>query len=181
VFPLRGNVDSRMAKLRSGELDGIVLALAGLNRLGLGDAAVIPLPCSELVPAPAQGALAAECRTRDDDTTRVLAQVDDQTTRTAVSAERTVLRTLDAGCTAPVGAYTEFTADEHGRPRLRVTGLVATPNGRTVLRRHAVGNPDDAEDLGVEVARSLLAAGAALLLDDSTAADPRTPPPLTTR
>jgi hydroxymethylbilane synthase len=181
VLPLRGNVDSRMAKLRGGELDGIVLALAGLNRLGLADEAVVPLPCTELVPAPAQGALAIECREQDTHTTDVLARVDDRMTRTAVSAERAVLRALDAGCTAPVGAYTEFTTDQDGSTRLRVTGLVATPDGRIVLRRRAAGAPVDAEDLGVDVAKALIAAGASALLADSSAVDPRTPPPLTTR
>jgi hydroxymethylbilane synthase len=181
VLPLRGNVDSRMAKLHSGELDGIVLALAGLNRLGLTDETVVPLPCSELVPAPAQGALAVECRAEDDHTTSVLAQVDHLPTRNAVSAERAVLRALDAGCTAPVGAYSEFFANQGGTPRLRVVGLVATPDGEIVLRRRATGAPAEAENLGVDVAKALLAAGAKSLLDDSAAVDPRTPPPLTTR
>ncbi|MEU5261122.1 hydroxymethylbilane synthase [Amycolatopsis sp. NPDC021455] len=179
VVPVRGNVDSRLAMVTSGALDGVVLATAGLARLGLLSPAVTPIPADTLVPAPAQGALAVECRAGDDAVAAVLARIDHAPTRTVVDAERTVLRELDAGCTAPVGAYAEWVSGGDAR-RLRLTGMVAAPDGSAVLRRSATGTGDAPADLGGRVAAALLAAGAATVLGAAsphgTPADPRTPP-----
>jgi hydroxymethylbilane synthase len=181
VVPVRGNVDSRLAMVTSGDLDGVVLATAGLSRLGLLSPAVNPFPADTLVPAPAQGALAVECRTGDHAVAAVLARIDHAPTRAAVDAERTVLRELDAGCTAPVGAYAEWLPAPDGDARLlRLTGLVAAADGSAVLRRSATGEGDTPIDLGGRVAAALLAAGAATVLaadsPHGAPADPRTPP-----
>jgi hydroxymethylbilane synthase len=178
VIPLRGNVDSRLAKIPAGELDGVVLAMAGLSRLDLMNARVSPFEPQDLVPAPAQGALAVECRAGDQAVIDALATIDHPPSRTLVRAERAVLRELDAGCTAPVGAYAEFVlAPDDGKPVLRLEGLVATPDGSSVLRRTLTDAPDAPEDLGGQVAAALLASGAASLLAVPAAtADPRTPP-----
>jgi hydroxymethylbilane synthase len=180
VVPVRGNVDSRLKKISNRELDGVVLAMAGLIRLNLVDASVVPLSPVELVPAPGQGALAVECRADDPVTKKILSTIDDLSSRRLVCAERAVLHALDAGCTAPVGAYAEMIPGSDGCPQLRVEGLVSTVDGSTILRRYAIGDPAEPESLGREVTRALLHAGAAALLEALVAADdPRNPPLIT--
>lgn len=175
--PLRGNIDTRLRKLADGEVDALVLAAAGLTRLGR-DAAVSSLFAPDtLLPAPTQGALAAECRADDTATAGLLSLVDDPATRAAVEAERGFLTELQAGCTAPVGALAER-QELPGGSVLRLSGVVAAPDGTTVLRRETSGSPQAAPALGRELGRELLRDGAAELLGQTLpgTADPRSVP-----
>jgi hydroxymethylbilane synthase len=169
VVPIRGNVDTRIGKVRSGELDGVVVAAAGLRRLGRVDEATELLDPLQMLPAPAQGALAVECRAGEPGSPeftlgQLLAQVlDDAATRAAVTAERSVLATLEAGCSAPVGALADVVSDldEAGRvvDRLSLRAVIGTVDG-ALLRASAMGEMDDAEKLGAALAAELLDMGA---------------------
>jgi hydroxymethylbilane synthase len=156
VVPIRGNVDTRLRKLAAGDVDALVLAMAGLSRLGLLDEAVTPLDPSLLMPAPAQGVLAVECRTDDPDTTAQLGTLDHAPTRAAATAERGFLAGLDAGCSTPVGALAELSAESGGQPALRMSGVIAAPDGSSVIRADATGAAGDGESLGRRLAHTLL-------------------------
>jgi hydroxymethylbilane synthase len=156
VVPIRGNVDTRLRKVTTGELDAVVLALAGLARLGRAAETSDILDPEVMLPAPAQGALAVECRAGDADLVQQLSTVDDPATRAAVDAERSLLATLEAGCSAPVAGLAEETGD--GQIHLR--GAVLSPDGHTVLRLSRTGTPADAVLLGTLLARDLIDAGA---------------------
>ena len=167
VVPIRGNVDTRIAKVTTGELDAVVVAAAGLRRLGRVDEASELLDPLQMLPAPAQGALAVECRVADTALAVLLAQVlDDAGTRAAVTAERAVLATLEAGCSAPVGALADVVSDltDDGRVVVRVSlravvGTGSQGNGGALLRASATGDLDDAEKLGAALAAELLDMG----------------------
>jgi hydroxymethylbilane synthase len=165
VVPMRGNVDTRLRKLAAGEVDALVLAMAGLSRLGLLDGAVTPLDPSLLMPAPAQGVLAIECRADDSVTAEQLRILDHAPTRAAATAERGFLAELDAGCTAPVGALAELSAETGTEPALRMSGLIAAPDGSSVIRAHTTGVAGDGAALGRRLAQMLLEHGGAALLD----------------
>ena len=167
VRGIRGNVDTRMRKVTDGELDAVVLARAGLARVGRLSVITETLDPLQMLPAPAQGALAVECRVDDVDTEHLLQSVlDDQASRAAVAAERAVLARLEAGCHAPVGALAEVVEDldEDGRVALRLSlrGVVATDDD-VLVRASATGETTAAEQLGLELADELLEARAALL------------------
>ncbi|MEV0086584.1 hydroxymethylbilane synthase [Saccharopolyspora sp. NPDC003752] len=167
VRSIRGNVDTRLRKVTDGELDAVVLARAGLARVGRLAVITETLDPLQMLPAPAQGALAVECRVDDVDTEHLLQSVlDDQASRAAVAAERAMLSALEAGCSAPVGALAEVVddLDEDGRVALRlsVRGVVATDDDQLV-RASATGETTAAEQLGRELAAQLLEARAALL------------------
>lgn len=170
IRPLRGNLDTRLNRVSSGELDAIVVARAGLARLGRLDAVTETLEPVQMLPAPAQGALAVECRAGDTALAAVLAELDDIDTRRAVTAERTLLAELEAGCSAPVGAIAEVveSIDEDGRvfDELSLRGCVAALDGSDVIRASGIGSPDRARDLGVSVAGELLELGARELMAD---------------
>jgi len=153
IFPLRGNVDTRLRKLESGEFDAIILAAAGLNRLGRTERVREVLPLDVLCPAVGQGALGIEARADDTATLQELAFLDDRAARRATAAERALLRTLGGGCQVPIGAYAEAVDGA-----LRLTAVVAQPDGSEVLRDQQTGN--DPEELGMRVGRALLASGA---------------------
>ena len=153
IFPLRGNVDTRLRKLESGEFDAIILAAAGLNRLGRTERVREVLPLDLLCPAVGQGALGIEARADDTATLQELAFLDDRAARRATAAERALLRTLGGGCQVPIGAYAEAV-----NGTLRLTAIVAQPDGSEVLRDQQTGN--DPEELGMRVGRALLASGA---------------------
>ena len=119
IRPLRGNLDTRLNRVSSGELDAIVVARAGLARIGRLDAVTEALEPVQMLPAPAQGALAVECRAGDTALAQVLSQLDDADTRAAITAERTLLAELEAGCSAPVGAIAGSTS--RGIPRSQIT------------------------------------------------------------
>jgi len=161
ILPLRGNVDTRLRRWRAGDFEALLLAAAGLARLGLEAAIAERLDPEQFCPAAGQGALALECRADDAATLAVLRRLDHAPTHAAVAAERALLRRLDCGCQAPVAAYAEL---EGGAGRLRLTALVASPDGRRVVRRQASAPVAEAEALGTAVAEELLEAGAAAIL-----------------
>ena len=166
--PLRGNIDTRIGKVDSGELDAIVIARAGLSRIGRLDRVTESLEPVQMLPAPSQGALAVECRSDDPEMIELLAALDHAPSRAAVIAERSLLAELEAGCTAPVGAIAEVveSLDDDGRviEELSVRGCAAAMDGSDVLRASAVGAPGKAEELGRRVARELLELGARELM-----------------
>ena len=164
VVPVRGNVDTRIGKVTSGELDGVVLARAGLARLGRLDEVTETLDPLQVLPAPAQGALAVECRA-DSDLVTALKALDDPDTRVAVDAERSLLAALEAGCSAPVGAMAEVAEGDDG-PEVFLRGLVLAPDGSDAVRLSATGPTHDAVGVGERLAAELLDLGAADLMRD---------------
>lgn len=168
VVGIRGNIDTRMQKVYDGELDGVVLARAGLARVGRLAEITETLDPIQMLPAPAQGALAVECRADDVDIEHLLRTViDDEYTRTAVEAERSMLAALEAGCSAPVGALAEVVEDldHQGNVVLRISlrGVAATvteSGGSEMLRASVTGDLADAGALGRELAAELLDLGA---------------------
>ncbi|WP_369257889.1 hydroxymethylbilane synthase [Geodermatophilus amargosae] len=163
VVPIRGNVDTRMARVVPGDLDAVVLARAGLARLGRLDAVTETLDPLQVLPAPAQGALAVECRADDEATFQLLAALDDAGARACVLAERTTLAALEAGCSAPVAAYAELAEGEDGA-ELYLRASVTALDGSDGVRGSATGPVGDAERLGRDLAADLLDRGAAELM-----------------
>ena len=163
VVPIRGNVDTRIGRVRSGELDGVVLARAGLARLGRLDEATEVIDPLTVLPAPAQGALALECRGADVSLVAELAALDDPDTRTAVAAERSLLGALEAGCTAPVGALAQVAEGDDGL-EIYLRGLVAAIDGTDAVRLSATGPTSEAQEVGRRLAAELLDLGAADLM-----------------
>ena len=159
VLDLRGNVNSRLAKLDAGDYDAILLAAAGLKRLGLEARITALLECGESLPANGQGAVGIECRSTDTELLTLLSRLEDQGTRQRVMAERAMNRSLQGGCQVPIGAYAELQGDE-----LWLRGLVGSIDGQRILRAEIRGPVSDAETLGVKVAGALLAQGADKLL-----------------
>jgi hydroxymethylbilane synthase len=159
VRDLRGNVDTRLRKLEEGEVDALVLAAAGLARLGLSPASAIPLPLEEMVPAPGQGALAVQARAGDGPVLEALGRIDHATSRAAFEAERGLTARLGGGCALPMGAYAERRAGG-----VRMLAVVVRPDGSDLLWAQAeAGSP---EAVAEEVATTLLAAGAQAILAD---------------
>ena len=178
IVPMRGNVGTRLRKLADGEVDALVLAMAGLSRLGLLDAVATPLDPSLLMPAPAQGVLAVECRTDDPVTAAQLRTLDHAPTRAAAITERGFLAALDAGCSAPVGALAELATEAGAEPALRVSGVIAAPDGSSVIRAQTIGAARDGDAPGRRLAHMLLKHGGAALLDRTPyrVTDPRSNP-----
>ncbi|MFC4853085.1 hydroxymethylbilane synthase [Actinophytocola glycyrrhizae] len=180
IVPIRGNVDTRIRKVHDGELDAVVLARAGLARLGRLDVITEVLDPIQVLPAPAQGALAVECRVDDVDTEHLLQSiVDDEATRAAVAAERALLAALEAGCQAPVGALADVVedldADDRVVHRLSLRGVAAAnwtagsqAEGPAVdlIRASATGDLTEGEQLGRALAAELLELGAGALAGD---------------
>lgn len=180
IVPIRGNVDTRIRKVHDGELDAVVLARAGLARLGRLDVITEVLDPIQVLPAPAQGALAVECRVDDVDTEHLLQSiVDDDATRAAVAAERALLAALEAGCQAPVGALADVVEDLDANDtvvhRLSLRGVAAanwtagsTAEGPAVdlIRASATGDLTEGEQLGRALAAELLELGAGALAGD---------------
>lgn len=156
VVAIRGNVDTRLGKVASGEYDAVVVALAGLLRLGRADAATELLDPIQVLPAPGQGALACECRADDDATAQILAVLDDADSRSAVTAERSLLATMEAGCSAPIGALAEVVSGDGG-DELWLRGVVADISGTPIVRLSATGSPRDPAAVGERLAAELLA------------------------
>jgi hydroxymethylbilane synthase len=168
IVPIRGNVDTRLAKVTSGELDAVVLALAGLRRLGRTDEITEVLDPIQVLPAPAQGALAIECRVEDRATIEALAVIDHADTRAVVTAERALLAALEAGCTAPVGALGEVAEDDDGTLELFLRGSVTALDGSDAVRLSATGSYGDPAGLGQRLADDLIADGAQSMMGSST-------------
>ncbi len=155
---IRGNVDTRIRKVRDGEYDAVLLAGAGVARLGLEHEIAEWLPVERMLPAPGQGAIAVHCRAGDHALLGLLSPIDDAPTRATVTAERAFLAALGSGCAAPVGAH----AVEAAGGEVRLDGLVATPDGHEVVRVDGTGAP---EEIGARLAREALAAGAKHILE----------------
>jgi hydroxymethylbilane synthase len=164
IVPIRGNVDTRMGKVASGELDAVVLARAGLARIGRLAAVTEVLDPIQVLPAPAQGALAVECRRDDARVRELLAALDDPAARACVAAERAVLAALEAGCSAPVAAHAELTEAEDGSAELWLRASVTAIDGSDSVRDSISGPADQAESLGRQLAAELLDRGAADLM-----------------
>ncbi|MBW3539096.1 MAG: hydroxymethylbilane synthase [Planctomycetes bacterium] len=160
VEPARGNVPTRVEKLDAGEFDAIVLAEAGLNRLGMTDRIALGLRPPVMYAAVGQGALGLECRADDPATRELLARLDDPATRAAVTAERALLAALRAGCHAPVGVWTR-----HEAGRLVLEAVVLSSDGRERLHVRTERPPAEAADLGGHAADELLARGAGRLVE----------------
>ncbi|GAA8850422.1 hydroxymethylbilane synthase [Helicobacter pylori] len=163
---IRGNLGTRLDMVGPGDerLDAIVLAHAGLTRLGLRERVTEVLDPIQMLPAPGQGALAVECREDDEAVLAALRPLDHADTRAAVTAERAILAELEAGCAAPVGALAEVVDDVDG-PVLSLRAVVAATDGTADLRRSATGPLEQAEDLGRSLARTLVADGAPAIAD----------------
>ena len=164
IRPLRGNLDTRLAKLDRGDYDAIVLAVAGLKRLGLGERIRSMLDPSVSLPAVGQGALAIECRADRADVAEWLAPLADADTAACLVAERAVSRALGGSCQLPLAAYAE-----RDGARLWLRGLVASPDGRRIARAEIDGDAGDPEAAGVKLAELLKARGAAEILAAATA------------
>ena len=160
LLDLRGNVNTRLAKLDAGDYDAIVLACAGLKRLGFGDRIRARLDAPQWLPAPAQGAIAVESRESDPAMRELLAVLDHAHTRVRVEAERAMNRALHGSCHVPVAAFASLDGE-----RLFLSGLVGSASDGRIVRAEANGRADAPESLGLEVAEVLLAQGARGLLD----------------
>ena len=163
VVAIRGNVDTRIGKVAAGEVDAVLLARAGLVRLGRADEITETVDPIQMLPAPGQGALACECRADDVATTDLLSALDDRDTRAAVTAERSLLAALEAGCSAPVGALAEIAWGDDG-DELWLRAYVGDVSGSPSIRLSATGLPDEAAAVGERLAAEMLAEGADTLV-----------------
>lgn len=154
IRDLRGNVDTRLRKLDEGLYDAIILAAAGLERLGHADRIQSLIPSGVCLPAVGQGALAIECRANDTETRAMLDFLDDLPTRQATSAERAFLGLVEGGCQVPIGVHADVEGD-----KIRVEAIIAALDGSTVLRDTITGSADNAASLGQELGRKMLANG----------------------
>jgi hydroxymethylbilane synthase len=167
VVPIRGNVDTRLRKVADGEVDAIVVAAAGLARLGRLDEASEVLDPAQMLPAPGQGALAVECRADDESLrTALAAGLDDSATRAAATAERIVLARLEAGCTAPVGALADIGDGDVG-PEIYLRAAVVAVDGSRALRLSITGPVQQSDELAIRLAAQMLEEGAADLIGES--------------
>ena len=161
ISDIRGNVDSRLRKLDEGQYDAIVLAAAGLTRLNLMHLVAEELPVDRVLPAIGQGALGLECRSEDEATRVAVQQLDHLETHACVKAERSLLRSLLAGCLAPVAAHTEVV----GEGELKLRGRVLSPDGREIIEDEIQGSMENAVAIGQEKAEGLKSRGAARLIE----------------
>ncbi|MBK3575602.1 hydroxymethylbilane synthase [Streptomyces sp. MBT65] len=170
TVPIRGNVDTRIGFVRDGELDAVVLAAAGLSRIGRLDEVTDFLSVDTVLPAPGQGALAIECAADNADLIAALGELDDPFTRVAVTAERSLLAALEAGCSAPVGALADLLADGQIVKEMRLRGIVGTTDGSRTVQLSTTGPVPETHDqalaLGRELAAEMLAQGAAGLMGE---------------
>ena len=162
IAGVRGNIDTRIAKVRDGEYDAVILARAGLARIGRLAEVTDVLDPLTVLPAPGQGALAVECRADSPEAVAVAA-LDDAATRAAVTAERALLAELEGGCSAPIGAYARIEND-----RFILDAIALSPSGMHAIRQSTEGHATDAADLGVRLAQNMLAAGASSLLTEQS-------------
>jgi hydroxymethylbilane synthase len=161
MIPLRGNLDTRLKKLKTMNLDGIILAYAGVKRLGLQERIAETLSTEVSLPAIGQGALGIETRTDDGEVKERTGFLNDPSSAIAISAERAFLRRLGGGCQVPVAAFSQIFDS-----LLRIDGMVATTDGKRLIRHFLQGPHEEAESLGVRLANILLGRGAGEILDD---------------
>lgn len=154
ITMLRGNLDTRLRKLKDGQFDAIILAAAGLHRLGWSHTITEYLPPLISLPAIGQGALGIEGRTNDDLVRSILSRLNDQSTHTTVTAERAFLHRLEGGCQVPIGAHATLSDED-----LLLDGLVASVDGKTIIRDQIRGSRAQARSLGIQLAEQLLARG----------------------
>ena len=161
LVPLRGNVDTRLRKLESGDLHAIILAAAGLKRLGLSSRITQTLSFDQVLPAVGQGALGIEVRRDDEQTVNLLHFLDHKATRIAVTTERAFLKELEGGCQVPIAGLAQLDED-----KLSFEGMVAELDGSRILREKIIGTKDQAEEIGITLARRLLDSGADRILEE---------------
>lgn len=161
ILDLRGNVNTRLAKLDNGDYDAIILASAGLKRLGFDDRITESIPTEKSLPAIGQGAIGIECRSDDDYVNALLEPLNHPETALRLSAERAQNTRLNGGCQIPIGGYAELIGD-----RIRLRGLIGFPDGSKIFRCEKEGSHDEAEALGIAVAEDLLAQGGDKVLDE---------------
>ena len=170
TVPIRGNVDTRIGYVTKGDLDAVVLAAAGLNRVGRSDEVTDFLSVDTVLPAPGQGALAVETTADNAELIAALAELDDPFTRAAVTAERSLLAALEAGCSAPVGALADLVADGRVVKEMRLRGVVGTTDGSTLVQLSTTGPVPETHEaamaLGRDLATGMLAQGAAGLMGE---------------
>ena len=164
IVEIRGNVPTRLRKFDESDLDGLILAYAGLHRLGLDERISQVIPFDIMLPAVGQGAVAVEVRDRDDDVRDLTVSLDDTPTRQCITSERAFLRRLEGGCQVPIGAHAAL---EDGQ--IHLEGMVGSLDGTVVYREKISGPSAEAESLGTRLAESLIAQGAANLLDATRA------------
>ncbi|AXF77862.1 hydroxymethylbilane synthase [Erwinia tracheiphila] len=161
IRSLRGNVGTRLAKLDAGDYDAIILAVAGLKRLGLSDRIAHAMPAEESLPAVGQGAVGIECRLDDAQTIALLAALNDDDTAVRVKAERAMNTRLEGGCQVPIGSFAVLQDD-----RLWLRGLIGSPDGKAMIRGERRGPREDAEKMGISLAEELLNNGGREILAD---------------
>jgi len=161
IRSLRGNVNSRLQKLDDGQYDAIILAAAGLIRLGFEKRIKVALPVNTMLSAIGQGAIGIECRSNDNATKTLIACLHDTATASRIAAERAMNLTLEGGCQAPIAGHARIKG-----PLIRLHGLVAKPDGSVIISEQLEGPIEEAEKIGTTVAQRLLAAGAKEILDE---------------
>ena len=159
--PLRGNVETRVGKVMNGQIDAAVIACAGLNRLGMADKISAILPLQDFVPAPAQGALAVQIRTDDNELAKLVAQIEDKQSRITAETERHVLSTMQGGCSIPVGVYSIITGDV-----INIDAMICDVQGKRYIRLSETGRIDRAKACAEKLAEKLLAAGGQQILNE---------------
>lgn len=159
--PLRGNVETRIRKMDEGQCDAVVLAVAGLKRMGLEDRVVEYLRPPDFLPAVGQGAIAVEIRKNDGNTAELIAPMEEEDARTTTLAERSFLSALEGGCQVPMAAHASIT-----NGRLYLAGMVSDLDGERMCRHEVEGDPSEAESLGKRLGRALLEAGAGEILEE---------------
>ncbi|MBW7988839.1 MAG: hydroxymethylbilane synthase [Planctomycetes bacterium] len=158
--PLRGNVETRVSKVATGKVDAAVIACAGLNRLGLADKISAILPPQEFLPAPAQGALAIQIRTDDNELDELVSKLDDKKSRIAVEAERAILSSMHGGCSIPLGVYSQISGGN-----ITIDAVISDVEGDKYIKRSKTANINDAKSCAEELAQELLTAGGREILD----------------
>jgi hydroxymethylbilane synthase len=174
---LRGNLDTRLRKLDEGQFDAIILAAAGIKRLGLQDRITEILPFKVSLPAIGQGAIGIECRINDEIINEIVGVLDHEETSIAVRAERAFLKRLEGGCQVPIAAYARIISQQSpppindsslvtGHSLLVMDGLVGSIDGKRIVRGHIEGRPEDSESFSIKLAEDLLSRGAREILSE---------------
>ena len=158
--PLRGNVETRVSKVATGKVDAAVIACAGLNRLGMADKISAILPPQEFLPAPAQGALAVQIRTDDNELSELVSKLDDKKSRIAVEAERAILSSMHGGCSIPLGVYSQISGDN-----ITIDAVISDAEGVKYIKRSITGHINQANVFAEKLAQELLTAGGREILD----------------
>ncbi len=158
--PLRGNVETRISKVTAGQVDAIIVAQAGLNRLGLTDKISLTLPPDQFLPAPAQGALAVQIRSDDSELAELLRQLDDEPTRIAVEAERGILTAMQGGCSIPLGVYSNIQGE-----MIAIDAMISDLGGRQYIKHSMTAHINEAQTCAAKLAKKLLVAGGQGILD----------------